>query len=144
VPASVAKRELECVGVGMGWDETQLLMRGLPAEQGPGNALLISLEHEHVTAVFSGFGEKMVRAETVAKQAIRAARHNLASAAAVCEHLADQIMLPMALAGGGSFTTARLSQHARTNAEVIARFLPVRVDFDDGERLCSCIVSARQ
>lgn len=39
-------------------------------------------------------------------------------------------MLPMALAGAGSFTADALSLHARTNAQVIARFLPVRFDVE--------------
>ena len=135
IPAYVAKRELECVGQGMGWDDSQLLHRGLPGEQGPGNALLITLEYAHVTEVFAGFGEKSVREETVAKNAMQEARVYIASGAAVGEHLADQLMVPFALAGAGRFTTSRVSQHARTNAEVIGRFLPVKVAFDDsGER----------
>ena len=137
VPESVARRELACIGAGMGWDGAQLQACVLPVEHGPGNALLLTLEHEHVTEVFSGFGEKAVRAETVAKQTLERARRYIASGAAVSEWLADQIMLPMALAGGGSFTTDRLSLHAQTNAEVIARFLPVRFEFDAGETLCT-------
>jgi RNA 3'-terminal phosphate cyclase (ATP) len=142
VPASVALRELECVGQGMGWGEQQLLVRGLPAEQGPGNALLITLEHEHVTEVFVAFGEKMVRAETVAKNALQEARRYIASKAAVGEHLADQLMLPMALAGSGRFTTESVSQHAITNAEVIARFLPVSISFETGENRSTCVVKS--
>ncbi|MES2295781.1 MAG: RNA 3'-terminal phosphate cyclase [Pseudomonadota bacterium] len=139
VPIDVAKRELECVGRGMGWDEGQLRVRGLPAEQGPGNALLLTLEYEHVTEVFSAFGEKSVPAESIAKMALREAREYQASGAAVGEHLADQLMLPFAMAGAGSFTTHRVSQHALTNAAVIERFLPVRFDFrDDGlSTVCS-------
>lgn len=135
VPAGVAKRELDCIGQGMGWEEEQLLACVLPAEYGPGNVLLVTLEHEHVTEVFSGFGEKAVRAETVAKLTLEHARRYIASGAAVGEWLADQIMLPMALAGGGSFTADRLSLHALTNAEVIARFLPVRFVFESTERM---------
>ena len=135
VPESVARRELACIGAGMCWDEAQLQACVLPAEHGPGNALLLTLEHEHVTEVFSGFGEKAVRAETVAKQTLERARRYIASGAAVSEWLADQIMLPIALAGGGSFTTDRLSLHAHTNAEVIARFLPVCFEFDAGEMM---------
>jgi RNA 3'-terminal phosphate cyclase (ATP) len=142
VPVGVAKRELECVGTAMGWHESQLLLRGLPGEQGPGNALLITLEHEHVTQVFAAFGEKSITAENVAKTAVHEARRFLASGAAVAEHLADQIMLPMALAGGGRFTMDRVSQHARTNAEVIERFLPVRVSFEAGETCSTCILAA--
>ena len=134
VPASVGKRELECVGTALGWSDENLLMRGLPDNQGPGNALLITLEHEHATEIFSAFGEKMVRAESVAKSALGEAKRFIASGAAVGEHLADQLMLPMALAGGGAFTADTVSLHATTNAEVIARFLPVQFAFETGER----------
>ncbi len=135
VPLNVATRELEVVGKGMGWDEPQLLVRGLPGDQGPGNALLITLEAEHVTEVFTALGEKSIRAESVAKSVIQEARRYIASGAAVGEHLADQLLLPMALAGGGRFTADTISQHALTNAEVIARFLPVNITFaEDGER----------
>lgn len=130
VPESVARRELECIGKGMGWGEAQLRCHRLPAEMGPGNVLLLTLEHEQVTEVFAGFGEKMVRAETVARQTLERARRYIASGAAVSECLADQLMLPMALAGAGSFTTDVLSSHARTNAQVIARFLPVRFELE--------------
>jgi RNA 3'-terminal phosphate cyclase (ATP) len=36
-------------------------------------------------------------------------------------------LLPLALAGGGSFRTTEPSLHTRTNAEVIGMFLPVGV-----------------
>ncbi|ATQ78751.1 RNA 3'-phosphate cyclase [Massilia violaceinigra] len=142
LPASIALRELECVGLGMNWTGDQLRMRGLPGEQGPGNALLITLEYEHATEVFCAFGEKMVRAETVAKDAMHEARRYIASQAAVGEHLADQLMLPMALAGGGSFTADVLSQHAITNAEIIGRFLPVAITLEEGEQRSTCTVRA--
>jgi RNA 3'-terminal phosphate cyclase (ATP) len=135
IPLDVATRELDVIGTGMGWGESQLLVRGLPAGQGPGNALMITLESEHVTEVFTALGEKSVRAEMVARQALQEARRYMVSGAAVGEHLADQLMLPMALAGGGCFTADAVSQHAVTNAEVIARFLPVNIGFArDGGR----------
>jgi len=143
VPASVATRELSVLGLGMGWDEAQLLHRGLPGEQGPGNALLLTLEHEHTTEVFAGFGEKSVRAETVAKHLLQEVRDYIASGAAVGQHLADQLMLPMALAGGGRFTTTRLSQHALTNAQVISRFLPIAFDLQEGEQISTCTIIER-
>ncbi|HEY0064652.1 MAG TPA: RNA 3'-terminal phosphate cyclase [Telluria sp.] len=129
VPAAVGQRELACVGAGMGWGEEALRMRGLPADQGPGNALLITLEYEHVAEVVVAFGEKAVRSEAVAKTALHEARDYIASGAAAGEHLADQLMLPLALAGGGSFTAAAVSGHAITNAGIISRFLPVTFDF---------------
>lgn len=131
VPASVAARELEALGSGMGWDAGQLRMRGYEAAFGPGNAVLLTLEHEHVTEVFSSLGEKGVRAETVAANVLREARAFMASGAAAGEHLADQLMLPGALAGSGRFTACSVSQHALTNALTIERFLPV--SFELGE-----------
>jgi RNA 3'-terminal phosphate cyclase (ATP) len=129
IPARVAQRELECVGKAMNWGEEQLLARRLPDEQGPGNALMLTLDYEHTTEVFTAFGEKSVSAENVAREAVQRARQYLCSKAAVSEYLGDQLMLPLALAGGGGFTVDEVSMHARTNAGVIELFLPVRFEF---------------
>jgi RNA 3'-terminal phosphate cyclase (ATP) len=48
----------------------------------------------------------------------------------VDEHLADQLLLPLALAGGGSFRTTEPSTHSRTHADILGLFLPVRVGFE--------------
>jgi RNA 3'-terminal phosphate cyclase (ATP) len=141
VPPSVAERELECIGRGMGWGKEQLHVCGLPNDQGPGNVVLMTLEYEKVTSVFTAFGEKTVRAESVAKSLLDDARRYLASGAAFEEYLADQMMLPLALAGGGSFTCEAVSLHAQTNATVIERFLPVRFAFESQEALHLCRVA---
>lgn len=142
VPAGVAKRELDCVASAMGWSGEQLRFQNLPDSWGPGNALLLTLEHEHVTEVFVAFGEKARRAEEVARDAVAEARRYIASGAAVGEHLADQLLLPMALAGGGSFTLDVLSQHTLTNAEVIGRFLPVKLAFSKEGNRSVCQIGA--
>ena len=141
VHVNVAQRELERVADGMGWSGKQLRLVGLPAEQGPGNVLLLTLEHEHVTEVFTSFGEKHLLAESVAKRLLNEVRGYLKTDAAVGEHLADQLLLPMALAGGGSFRCNKVSQHALTNAEVIARFLPVRITFEQQESSSICTLA---
>ena len=61
--------------------------------------------------VFTGFGEKGVSAETVAKGAVDRARIYLASNAAVGPYLTDQLLLPMTLAGRGEFTTLPVTKH---------------------------------
>lgn len=142
ISASVAKRELQCVGVAMGWGDDQLLLRGLPPEHGPGNALLLTMEHEQVTEVFAAFGEKGLSAEAVANRVVHEARRYMVSGAAVGEHLADQLMLPFALAGSGAFTADVMSQHAITNAAVIRRFLPVELVLEQGEQRSTCTVRA--
>ncbi|KGF82215.1 RNA 3'-terminal-phosphate cyclase [Massilia sp. JS1662] len=143
VPGRVAQRELECVGRAMNSGEDQLLVRDLPADQGPGNALLLTLDYEHATEVFTAFGEKSVASEQVARQVVQRARQYLMSRAAFAEYLADQMMLPLALAGGGSFTLDEVSMHARTNAQVIEMFLPVRFTFDRRDGVDSCTVVPR-
>ena len=45
-------------------------------------------------------------------------------------YLADQLLVPMALAGGGVFRTQKPTPHSVTNADVIRRFLDVSIVFD--------------
>jgi len=141
VPVDVAQRELAYVSTGLGWRDGNLRTVHLPPSQGPGNVLLATLEHEQVTVVFAAFGEKSVTSENVAKSLVGRVRRYLASGAAVDEYLADQLMVPLALAGGGAFTVDKLSQHARTNASVIARFLPVTFDFTEAGACTTCTVT---
>ena len=87
---------------------------------------MVMLELGAVTEVVTELGERNVTAETVADRAAAQARELLAAKVPVGPHLADQLLLPMALAGGGAFRTIAPSLHTRTNAEVIERFLPVK------------------
>jgi RNA 3'-terminal phosphate cyclase (ATP) len=137
VPGHVGRRELDVIGAAMGWDETQLLMRGLADTHGPGNVVLITLAHENVTEVFSAFGEKGIAAEAVANKVLTETREYIASTAAVGEHLADQLLIPLALAGAGMFTTTTLSDHTITNMNVIKQFLPV--EFATAARAARCV-----
>jgi RNA 3'-terminal phosphate cyclase (ATP) len=125
IPKNVADRELRVVGARLGWDRSQLQVEELDKSYGPGNALILELESEHVTEIFTGFGERGVRAETVAERTIREAQAYLAAGVPVGEHLADQLLLPIALAGGGIFRSVEPSGHARTQAEVIRMFMDI-------------------
>jgi RNA 3'-terminal phosphate cyclase (ATP) len=127
IPLHVAQRELEIVGKMLNWPGEQLHVRGLANDVGPGNALTITVEHDAVTEVFTGFGEKGVAAEQVAKGAAERARAYLAAPVAVGRHLADQLLLPMALAGGGEFTTLPVSAHFQSHALIVEAFLGCRV-----------------
>lgn len=80
-----------------------------------------------VTEVFCAFGLPGVRAEQVADRAIDQAREWLHSGTAVAEHLADQLLLPLAMAGGGSFTTPRMTEHLESNIQVLRQFLPIDI-----------------
>ncbi len=61
-------------------------------------------------------------------------KHFIDSNAAVGRYLADQLLLPMALACGGEFTTMKPDNHVATNISVITKFLPVNFRIDDGDR----------
>jgi RNA 3'-terminal phosphate cyclase (ATP) len=134
LPGEIAKRELQKVEKMLGWSGEQLQIRQLPDEWGPGNLLTLEIESEHVTEVFTGFGMKAVAAEAVADQAVQKVRRYLAAKVPIGEYLADQLLLPMALAGGGSFVTHAPTRHTQTNIEVITRFLPVRIALEDMSR----------
>ena len=140
LPGEIAAREIEAVAKVLDWPEDRRRIEQLPERDGPGNILLLEAAFEHVTEVMSGFGKLGVPAQTVGEQAAKRMAGYLASEAVAGPYLADQLLLPLALAGGGSFTTVKPSAHARTGAEVIARFLPVAVKFEekqDGRHLVS-------
>jgi RNA 3'-terminal phosphate cyclase (ATP) len=87
----------------------------------------------NVTEVFTGFGERGVLAEAVAKGAASEAREYLDATAPAGEHLADQLLLPLALAGSGSFIATKITEHLRSNAKVIAKFTDRRIDWREHE-----------
>jgi len=90
--------------------------------------VMIELTSSTVTEIFTAFGKLGVSAEDVAKDAAEQARAYMHSTAAVDEHLADQLLLPIALAGGGAFSAVSLNMHAKTNMEVIRQSLPVQFE----------------
>ena len=101
--ARSAACELDEVRRGLGWPDESLQIR---ANFPRGRVREISLRsrsaREQVTEVFTGFGQRGVTAEAVAQHALTEAKDYLASGAPVGNHLADQLILPLALAGGGS------------------------------------------
>lgn len=128
IPDHVAQRELQRVAQKLKWSPDCLQYCPLPADQGPGNALMLFISSEQITEVFTGFAKRGVRAETVADNAIqKAADYLVADNVPVGEYLADQLLLPFALAGEGEFTTLTPSLHTLTNIEVIQIFLPVPI-----------------
>jgi RNA 3'-terminal phosphate cyclase (ATP) len=122
--ARIAKRELGVLGERLTLDCAQVVEEKDP--RGPGNVVLVEVESAGLTEVFTGFGEKGVPAERVAGGVAGEVERYLAEGVPVGEHLADQLLLPLALAGGGAFVTGGWSGHTATNLDVIAKFLPVR------------------
>ncbi|UCE61480.1 MAG: RNA 3'-terminal phosphate cyclase [Phycisphaerales bacterium] len=127
LPRSIAERELAVVARKLGFSTDELQVEEIADPRGPGNVVMITIQSEHVTEVFTEFGSRGVRAEKVADRAADAAERYLAGNAPVGEHLADQLLIPLALAGGGSFRTFPPTQHTLTNIEVLKQFLNVEI-----------------
>lgn len=126
LPFDIAERELSLIGRKLDLPGEALHGEAIKTSPGPGNAVTIELTSQHVTEVFTGFGERCVSAEAVANAVIKEARAYIAADVIAGEYLADQLLLPFALAGSGSFTTLPLSQHSTTNIDVIQKFLDVK------------------
>lgn len=145
LPRSVAQRELAQLGRVLAWPEAQLRVASVRQNEGPGNALLATLVHENLSEVFTQFGEKGVTAEKVAGDLAREVRGYQASTAALGPHLADQWALPLALAvwkrqREAVYTCSELTPHAKTNFEVIERFLSVRFSVSKADAVWQVIV----
>lgn len=128
LPRHIAERECRTILQETGWDEGCAAIEEVAGSVGPGNAVVIELEAEHVTEVFTGFGQLGVKAEQVAIEALRPAQQYLAAGVPVGEHLADQLVLPLAIgaylgSGGGAFRTMRLTPHSTTHLDIIRMFL---------------------
>jgi RNA 3'-terminal phosphate cyclase (ATP) len=123
----IPRRELSIVRERLNLEREQCRVESVDTSVGPGNVLVIVIESETVTEVVTGFGEKGVSAEKVASDACDEAQAYLAAGVPVGIHLADQLLIPMALAGGGAFRTLKPTRHTVTNADVIRRFLDVPI-----------------
>lgn len=126
---TIVERELEAMGAALDVPEAQRRRMGVKSP-GPGNVVMIELASDTARELVTAFGRRELSSEAVAHTAVDEARALLAAGVPVGQHLADQLLLPMALAGGGALRTLPLTLHSRTNIEVIQRFLPLRVTVD--------------
>ena len=127
IPVSIGSRELDRLSARLKIERRDLSVTDLGDQAGPGNAVSITAVKAGVTEVFTSIGQERMRAERVADVAVDEFTAWVQSNAAVGNRLADQLMLPMAIAGAGKLTTVRLSNHIRTNAAVIQQFIAVDV-----------------
>lgn len=126
LPMNIAERQLNTASARL--KALRVPFNELSAEYpsgGPGTFTFILLKAGR--AGFQSLGELHKRAEKVADEACDELEQHLASGMAIDKHLADQLIIPMALAKGDSvFTTSEITQHLLTNISVVEKFLPVR------------------
>jgi len=137
----IALREIETAAHLLKWPEDGIALRYATDSTGPGNAILLGARFENVCEIMTGIAQMGKSAESVATGAAKGLRGYLASTAPVGAHLADQLLLPMALAGGGVFHTLTITDHTETNMALIEQFLPVKFTVDEvspGVKAVSC------
>ena len=110
--------------------DTKIKTINLPS-LGKGTLILLIAEFEQGSACYTALGEKGKPAEKVADEACDSLQVLLNKHAGIDEYLADQLLLPLALAQGPSkFSTPKITGHLLTNAEVIRKFLPVEITIE--------------
>ena len=106
-----------------------------------GNFLSVVIEHEHICEVISEPGKMRVPAERIANTVCKQVKKYLKHSAPVGEHLADQLLLPMLLADGGSFICHEPSLHTTTNADLINQCCGPLISFTESGD--NCLVQVR-
>jgi RNA 3'-terminal phosphate cyclase (ATP) len=127
LPRHVAEREIATACDILGWDPAACGIVEAVRAPGPGNAISIEVQCEHVTEMFVAIGDKGVPAERVARSAADEAAAWLACGVPVGEYLADQLLVPLALGSGGVFRTVQPSLHTTTQIDLLRQFIGVEV-----------------
>lgn len=102
----------------------------------PGAGIFLTAEYENSWAGFSALGRVGLPAEKVAQIACEELLEFHKTGAPVDVHLADQLLLPAALASKSSqYRVAQISTHLTTNAWVIEQFGLARVTVDTDDKM---------
>jgi RNA 3'-terminal phosphate cyclase (ATP) len=114
------------------------------ADCGPYNCFMAEVElASGARELCTSHGRKGYPAEDVADDALDDLEDFLEGGVPVGEHLADQLLLPLALAGGGRFRTlAPVTSHVETNLATIREFLDVPIRIEEHEDVAEVILGA--
>ncbi len=124
LPIHIAQRQ-EKLLLQSGLDIKNIKHIEVTDSDGPGNAVCIRLCGYTRTTVFTAFGMRGKPSEELIDEVVNLVKNFVNSGAAVDRFLADQLLIYMAIANGGCYTTEKISKHTETNIEVIKKFLPV-------------------
>jgi RNA 3'-terminal phosphate cyclase (ATP) len=162
LPEHIGRREMGTIVDKTGWRAKWCSVVAVDSA-GPGNAVLLEVASEHVTEVFTAFGQQGVKAERVAADAAKEANEYLAASVPVGCHLADQLLLPLGISAwqedaaesspakaqvpamqlrqrGGTFRTLSLSLHSTTQIDLLREILGVTITADPPSAAGGCLV----
>lgn len=124
----IGQKELDYVRNNMpDWGGGELRLDVSDNAVSAGNALTIQFECEYITETFTAVGTRGLPAEKVAENAVSYAKKYTESTACVGQFLADQILIPFALSGSGSYTADEITPHTQTNIDTVKKFLDVNI-----------------
>ncbi len=118
--AESAKKVLEKLGVNIKIEND---IRANESSRGTG--IFLDARGEKSFMGSDSLGERGKRAEIVGEEAAKQLIEDLNTKAAVDRHMSDMLMLYAGLYGG-EYTGSQLTLHARTNIEIIKRFLELK------------------
>lgn len=99
-----------------------------------GTYILLIAEFEQSQCCYFSLGKKGKPAEAVADEAVDELLAFLNTTGAVDRYLADQLILPLSFVKDVSIIkTEKITKHLLTNAAVIKKFLPVKIQIDGSE-----------
>jgi RNA 3'-terminal phosphate cyclase (ATP) len=131
LPVHIAERELAVIHNNLAYAGDHLHTHVNNKAKGPGNIVSVIIKSEQITECFSAFGQRGIPAEQVALEVVKQVQCYINAGVPVGPYLADQLLLPLALAGSGEFVTMKPSLHATTNMSVITKF--IQVSFTNSE-----------
>ena len=134
LPISIAQRELKVIADRLKWEQKELVAADFENSTGPGNILTIEIVSDALTEVFTGFGERGVSAEKVSQNAVIQVQEYLQYDLPVGRYLADQLLIPLAMAGKGKYRTLPPTRHTNTNIEIVKQFLNVDIQLSEFAR----------
>jgi RNA 3'-phosphate cyclase len=111
---------------------------------GRGGAIVLWARTEHAVLGAGRVAELGVRAETLGTAVAEELTRDLAAGATVDVHAADQLLVYLALAGGGSYLARSVTAHAQTAMWLIEQFLPVRFTTASRGELTQVSVTSRE
>ncbi|WP_109440684.1 RNA 3'-terminal phosphate cyclase [Acinetobacter haemolyticus] len=124
--AQIAQRELATLNQKLKLNtQQQFHLNGISQ----GNTVYVKVEHENHVQLFTALGEMRKSAEQIANHLAKQVKQYIDSQAVADEYLADQLLLPLALGQGGEFTAQFISEHTRSQAHMIERFIDCEIEF---------------
>jgi RNA 3'-terminal phosphate cyclase (ATP) len=146
LPIQIGQREVDTICRKTNWPPIARRVYEVTDSPGPGNVVMIEIDSQHITEVFTGFGRHGVKAEHVAEETLREARDYIAAGVPVGPYLADQILLPLGIAAWHSGATSRfrtlpLTRHSTTHIEILRQFLGIQIAHESNKTACTVSIS---